>query len=295
MKKTTPKKIVIIGGGTGTATVLKGLRQYPLELSAVVSMADDGGSTGILRRELGILPVGDIRQCLLALSDAEDSVKELFGYRFAEGSLSGHSAGNLLLAALVKSTGDFEEALAVASRMLDIKGEVIPVTLDLTTLGVIHGSDRVKVMGEHVIDDGLVLNQPREFFLEPRAQISSRARTAILDADVIVIGPGSLATSLIPALIVEGVRKAIGESKAKIIYNVNLAPTPGQTEGFSVADYVKEIESYLPRKIDFVTSGDALRDPSKVEKKAGDLLVRSSVRHNPEALGRVIMEYIEAL
>jgi len=289
------KKVVVIGGGTGTATVLKGLREYPLKLSAVVSMADDGGSTGILRRELGILPVGDLRQCLLALSDAEDAVKELFGYRFTEGSLAGHNAGNLLLAALVKSTGDFEGALAVASKMLDVQGEVIPVTLDLTTLGVVHGADRVKVMGEHVIDDGLVLNQPREFFLEPSAQISDRARTVILEADVIVIGPGSLATSLIPVLIVNGVHEAIETSKAKLIYNVNLAPTPGQTDGYSVNDYVKEIESYLPRKIDSVTSGDELRDSSKVEKKAGDSIARSSVRHNPEALGRVIMQYIETL
>lgn len=289
------KKIVVIGGGTGTAIVLKGLREYPLDLTAVVSMADDGGSTGILRRELGVLPVGDLRQCLLALSSAEDSVKDLFGYRFSEGSLSGHNAGNLLLAALVKSAGNFEEAIAVASRILKVKGQVIPVTLDFTTLGVIHGQDKVKVMGEHVIDDGLVLGQPREFFLEPRAQISDRARQAILEADFIIIGPGSLATSLIPALIVNGAREAIGESKAKLIYNANLTPTLGQTDGYSVADYVKDIEQYLPRKIDFVTSGDQLLDKKKVTKKAGDLVARSGVRHNSTALAKVIMEYIESL
>lgn len=288
-------KIVVLGGGTGTSTVLRALKTYPVKLAAVVSMADDGGSTGLLRKELGVLPPGDIRQCLLALSGAENAVKELFDTRFSTGGLSGHSAGNLLLAMLERQMGSFEEAVAVASRMLKVEGEVIPVTLNATTLGVIHGADKIRVMGEHVIDDGLILGQPREFFLEPRANISDRARKAIVDADCIILGPGSLATSLIPVLIVDGVKEAIAESKAKLVYNVNLAPTPGQTDDYSPQDYAADLEQYLPRPFDKVIYDESLIDSVEVKQKAGDAIKRASVRHNPAALGKVIMDYLAAL
>jgi uncharacterized cofD-like protein len=309
VEKATKKKIVVLGGGTGTSTVLRGLREHDVKLTAIVSMADDGGSTGMLRTELGILPPGDIRQCLLALSNADDEVKNLFAYRFSEGGLKGHNAGNLILAALEKSTGSFEEAIAAVKKILKVKGDVLPVTLDHTTLHVIHGEDKAEVVGEHLIDEVASLGQPRSFFLEPRATISKSAKKAIRGADAIVIGPGSLSTSLIPVLIVDGVKEAIAKSGAKIIYNVNLVPTPGQTEGYSVADYARDIELYLPRPIDCVIYDESafpgtqianglsanLRSDTLAAKQAGDMIARSAVRHNSAALAKVIADYLHVV
>lgn len=317
------KKIVVIGGGTGTSMMLRGFREQPVDLAVLVSMADDGGSSGQLRRELNVLPPGDARLCLLALSHADQAIQDLVRYRFTEGVLKGHTVGNLMIAAIEKRTGSFEQAMTDMSDLLKIQGEVIPVSLDKMHLGVIHGPDRARVMGEHIIDENLPLGKPRVFFLEPRATINPRADQALRSADVIVIGPGSISTSLIPVLIVDGIREAIGASKAKLVYNVNITTTPGQTDGYTVMDYVADIEPYLPRPIDLITyhNGETpeeiktqiengatlipLGSPSEEDAKRlisadlllhrtitpvpGDPIVRKTISHNAEALAELIL------
>lgn len=302
--------------------VLRSLVHAHVDLTAIVSMADDGGSTGKLRDELGVHPAGDVRQCLLALSEADESLKSLFSYRFPEGALKGHNAGNILLAALEGEYGSFETAVEVASKMLEVKGKILPVTLDDVRLSVVHGETGEKVVGEHVIDDGLILRFPRKFALEPSGNINPKAREAILAADLVVIGPGSLATSLIPVLLVNGMKETLQETKAKIVYNVNLVTTPGQTDGYSVIDYVKEIEAYIGRACDavtynigtpsahlvnalpqgstFVPVGDFDKDSDRQyvgadflhdlgSQTAGDMIKRNVFTHDPKKLAEVLL------
>jgi len=317
MKK---KKIVVIGGGTGTFTVLSGLKKYPVDLSAVVAMSDDGGSTGILRDELGVLPPGDIRQCLVALSESPLFLRELMNYRFAEGKLSGHSFGNLLLSALEKMTGSFDEAVARAGRILRIHGNVIPATLDKVNLAA-HFTNGKVLRGQHKIQNA-PLAMLSHLFLEPRAMANPKALAAIREADLITIGPGDIYSSLIPNLLVRGIPEAIRKSRAKKIYIVNLMTKLGQTEGFSVTDYARTIEHYLGEQFDHVIYNTKHPSPSLlahyagegehfveipkelpktrfigadlVNKKIfktqkGDTLVRTLIRHDSDRLAHIVM------
>lgn len=238
------KRIVTIGGGTGSFTVLSDLKKYSREISAIVSMVDDGASTGQLRDELGVLPPGDVRQCLVALSRSSKRLRELFTYRFEEGSLKDHSFGNLLLSALEKTTGNFSEAVLAASEILNITGKVIPVTLEDTRLGLQYEDGEV-VNKEGVIDVMKFKNGAHpKMFLSNSAQINPDAATAIAEAEVVVIAPGSLHTSLIPNLLISGMPEALEKTKAKIIYVCNLVTTPGQTDKYSVNDFADELERY---------------------------------------------------
>src|SRR3989344_8497527 len=201
------KRVVVIGGGTGVFTVLSGLRTYSLNLSAIVSMADDGGSSGVLREEFGILPPGDVRRALIALSDAEKTLADLFTYRFEEGAgLEGHTFGNLLLTALQRTTGSFERAIEEAGKILRIARDVIPVTLDDVRLKAWLKGGGV-VYGEHAIDvpAGRKIARIVRIGLTPKARPNPRAIRAISSADLIVIGPGDLYTSLLPNLLVRGI------------------------------------------------------------------------------------------
>ncbi len=238
------KKVVVIGGGTGNFVVLRGLKKYPVDLSAIVSMADDGGSTGILRDELGVLPPGDVRQCLVALSDSSRLMRSLMNYRFENGGLEGHSFGNLLLSALEKVTGSFEKAVEETGRILSIKGKVIPVTthqvrlkMVLKNKKILEGEGQIYVSQE--IDKGY-----ESIYLEPIPEVNNRAIDEIMNADVVVLGPGGLHTSLIPILLVEGIAKALRNTKAKKVYVANLMNRHGQTTGYKVSDYIKEIVRY---------------------------------------------------
>jgi len=251
-------KIVVIGGGTGSFTVLSALKYYVRDITAIVSMADNGGSTGILRDELGVLPPGDIRQCLVALSESDQTMRDLFNYRFAEGTFGGHSFGNLFLTALEKTTGSFADAVKTAGKVLNINGRVVPVTLDNVNLvleeadgNVVHGEYKI---AEHVFGqtkppagDG----KPRRptLTLDPTARINHEARAAIIAADIVVIAPGNLYGSLAPALIVEGMSEALQATKARIVYISNLVTKPGQTDGFRVHDYVAEIERFIGQPV----------------------------------------------
>ena len=239
------KRVVVIGGGTGNFVTLRGLKTYPLELTAVVSMADDGGSTGILRDELGVLPPGDVRQCLVALSNSSRMMRSLMNYRFENGGLGGHSFGNLLLSALEKVTGSFEKAVEEAGKILFIKGKVLPVTTHQVRLKMILNNRRVlegerEVYLSQEIDGGY-----KSIYLEPFPKVNPRVLDEIRNADLIVLGPGGLHTSLIPNLLVDGVCEALRESQARKVFVVNLMNRKGQTTGFKTSHYLKELTQFI--------------------------------------------------
>jgi len=237
-------KIVVIGGGTGTFTTLSGLKYYARDITAVVNMSDDGGSTGILRDELGALPPGDIRQCLVALSESDQIMRDLFNYRFEEGTFGGHSFGNIFLTALEKTTGSFAKAVQTAGEVLKITGHVIPVTLTDVKL-VLTKSDGTSIHGEWQIGNGVFDEAKPQLSLEPAAMLNPEAAAAIAAADIVVIAPGNLYGSLAPALIVPGLAEALQSTEAAIVYICNLVTKPGQTDGFKVHDYAEEIERFI--------------------------------------------------
>jgi len=244
------KKVVVVGGGTGTYQVLTGLKNYPLELSAIISMCDSGGSTGRLRKELGILPPGDARRAILALSDlpfAQKTLTNVFNFRFGNGKgLSGHSLGNILLAALVQITGSMDRAIEEAARILNASGKVLPVTLNKSHLVAIL-EDGTRVFGETNIDRRKI--KPHlpisKVFLTPKAMLFKGAEKALNEADLIVLGPGDLYSSIAPSILVDGFTKALKKSKAKLVYVVNLMTKKGETDGFAASDFVRVIEDYL--------------------------------------------------
>lgn len=313
------KKIVVIGGGTGVFTVLSGLKHYFNNLTAVVTMADDGGSTGILREEFGILPPGDIRRALVALSQSDNKmISDLFSYRFQEGSgLSGHSFGNLMITALERITGSFEKAIGEVSKILQVRGNILPVTLKTTYLmGELEDGSIVR--GESNIDipvhDGSL--RIRKVWLKPAVLINPAAKKAILEADVVVIGPGDLYTSLVPNLLVSGMKEALHETKGKIIYFINLMTKFGETIGFRASDFLRTIEGYLGKEvIDFAiinnTKPSSMRfrpyaaeksdlveiDIENFSKKpipvvTGLLRRNGLIRHDPEKVANLIKTLI---
>ena len=262
-------KIVVVGGGTGSFTLLSELKNYTHNITALVNMVDDGGSTGQLRDELGVLPAGDVRQCLVALSTSP-KVRDLFNYRFDEGSLKGHAFGNLFMAALERMTGSFAEAVETASEVLSVKGHVFPITLDNIKL-VMHREDGTEIRGQFE-SSYVKLNRGEKPFLtlDPVAEINPRAREAILAADMVVIAPGLLYGSLAPALIVSGLTRTLKESKAKKVYVCNLVTKPEQTEGFTVGDFADEIERFSGIELDYVLYNNHRPPEELIEKYARD-------------------------
>lgn len=239
-------KVTVIGGGTGSFTLLSALKEQTSKIAAIVNMADDGGSTGVLRDELGVLPPGDVRQCLVALSDSP-RIRDLFNYRFEEGTFEGHSFGNLFLTALEKTTGSFREAIDTASEILRVNGTVIPVTFDDVRLKIEWPNNAsLTLHGERVIDADHFKNDPRKatLSLEPKATVNDMAIQAIEQADLVVIAPGDLYTSLGPLLIVDGIGDALRRTQAKVVYVCNLVTKEGQTNDFTVSDHAKEIERF---------------------------------------------------
>jgi len=264
--ETKSPKVVVIGGGTGSFTVLSSLKDYTSNITALVNMADDGGSTGQLRDELGVLPPGDIRQCLVALSRSP-RVRDLFNYRFDKGSLKGHAFGNLFLTALEKMTGNFGDATELAGEVLNIVGRVEPITHDKVTL-IMESSNGDVTEGEFHIGDADFGKHTRPIIrLQPRATINPEAKRAIKEADIVVIAPGNLYGSIAPALVVDGVSDAIKHTSATKVYICNLVTKPGQTDGFNVCDYADEIERFLDgAKLDVVIYNS--------EKPSDDLIAR---------------------
>lgn len=243
--------IVVIGGGTGSFTLLRSLKHYTSHITALVNMADNGGSTGQLRDELGVLPPGDIRQCLVALSESPRT-RDLFNYRFEEGTFAGHAFGNLFLTALEKMTGNFAEAVEEASQVLNIVGRVEPVTLDEITL-VMEKSNGEVVRGEFEIGHANFGTNVRPTMrLEPTPTLNPRAVEAIHAADLVVVAPGNIYGSLAPALIVPGMHEALTTTTAKKVYVCNLVTKPGQTDHFTVSDFAAEVERFADFKLDYV-------------------------------------------
>jgi uncharacterized cofD-like protein len=270
-------KIVVIGGGTGSFMLLNELKNYTNSISALVNMADDGGSTGVLRDELGTLPPGDVRQCLVALSDSP-KMRNMFNYRFEEGTFEGHAFGNLLLSALEKMTGSFSEAVETASEILRINGKVIPITLDDVRLKMEWSDRSVTLHGESVIDADSFAHDPRKATLSliPSARANPDALQAIKEADLIVIAPGDLYTSLGPLLIIDGVGDTLRSAAAPILYVSNLVTKQGQTDGFSVCDHADEIERFAGGPmLDYVIYNNQQPDEELAEryKQEGAYLV----------------------
>ena len=319
-------RILAIGGGTGLPMVLQGLKAYTRNLTAVVTVTDSGRSSGILRRDLGVLPPGDARNCLIALSHSAKSsvhLHDLFQYRFEEGGLTGMSFGNLFLAALEKITGSFEKALRVASDILAIDGKVLPSTLTDTHVCA-RLEDGTELHGEFEVRG---LNKPRiaELFLDPEdATATDEVIEEIERADAIILGPGSLFTSIITNLIVKGVTRAIRNSSARVIYVCNIVTQPGQTDDFTPADHIRVLQKYLGDGVlDYVLinnhvppdeimaryreSGADLILPEDEARNLGPELIECDLvedltdervlwekqdllRHDPEKLARIIVE-----
>lgn len=326
------KKVVTIGGGTGSFMLLSGLKEYAIDLTAIVSMADDGGSTGVLRDELGVLPPGDVRQCLVALSDSPDMLRQLMNYRFSEGGLDGHSFGNLFLSALEKITGDFGSAVDEAAEILKVRGRVVPITLSDTRL-IMELQNGQRLVGEHAINTSTSFESigVKAMKLSPRPVANLLAVQSILEADMVVIGPGSHHCAILPSLLVPGIGRALQKTKAIVVYNCNLISKRGQTEGYALEDYVEAIHNRIgTSRIDFVTYNTA-RPPKRLlkryEREGGlvafrqasrpmrsyrvvqaDLLshegrvyskgdkiaaTRSFIRHDPKKLAQVLMMLLE--
>jgi uncharacterized cofD-like protein len=319
------KRVVVIGGGTGNFVVLRGLKKYPLELTAIVSMADDGGSTGILRDELGVLPPGDVRQCLVALSNSSRLLRSLMNYRFENGGLGGHSFGNLLLSALEKVTGSFEKAVEEAGKILVIQGKVIPVTTHQVRLKMIL-NDRRLLEGEREIYLSQEIDQGyQSIYLEPIPTVNPRVLEEIHKADLIVLGPGGLHTSIIPNLLVDGVCDALRKSKARKVFVVNLMNRKGQTTGFKTSHYLKEIVQFLGEDIFdhvlvnkqkpaeelialYAAEGELVEtdiDDGRIifaellgrprEGLKPDLLKRSLIRHDSKKLAQELVKIVDSL
>lgn len=241
-------KIVVLGGGTGLSTLLRGLKEYSSNITAIVTVADDGGSSGRLRREIGVLPPGDIRNCIAALADEEKLLTELFQYRFEAGEgLSGHSFGNLFLTAMSKITGDLEQAVIASSKVLAISGKVLPSTLSDVSLWAEMEDGRL-IEGESNIPEAK--GKIKSFGCIPANPPGLPAAiTAIQEAEYIIIGPGSLYTSIIPNLLVPDIRTALAKADVPRIYVCNIMTQPGETEGYSVADHIREIDRISKQKL----------------------------------------------
>jgi len=253
-------KVVAIGGGTGLSNLLRGLKQYTSNLTAIVTVADDGGSSGQLRRDLHVIPPGDIRNCIAALADAEPLVTELFQYRFdaGAGGMAGHSFGNLFITAMAEVTGSMETGIAETSRVLAVRGQIVPASMDDVAL-VARFPDGQMVRGESRIPDRG--EPPAEVWLEPRdVSAHPRAVAALLDADLIIVGPGSLYTSVLPNLLVRGISKAIADSRAYKVYVSNVATQHGETDGYTAADHYAAILRHLraERLVDAVLANSNL-------------------------------------
>lgn len=315
-QNTTSLNVTTIGGGSGQYALLSGLRKLEnISVTAIVSMVDSGGSTGRLRDELGILPPGDILKCILALSPHQETIRTLLQKRFLKDRrLRGHNAGNMLLTMLSRYTGSFPSGVAALAEILDVPGSILPVTTNRATL-VAELTDGTRIYGERAIDmpRGNQREKIKDVFLVPHHADSIRVYPPVVDAiehsDFIILGPGDLFTSIIPNLIVPGVKGAIENSKAKLVYMVNIMTKFGETHQFEAADFLQQVETFIPRPIDITVHnnhrpGDALCDLYAAQKSefvdvkaddefwrhrqlcATDLLESSNqiIRHDPDKL-----------
>ncbi|HNX81115.1 MAG TPA: YvcK family protein [Candidatus Omnitrophota bacterium] len=284
-------KIVTVGGGTGLSALLSGLKEYSSNLTAIVTVADDGGSSGRLRQEFDILPPGDIRNCLVALADAPALLRDLFQFRFDKTSeLSGHSFGNLFITAMTRVTGDFEKALKETSKVLALRGQVVPATLNNVVL-VAHFKDGSVVEGENKIP---TMRRPiARVFLKPEQNTATpEAIRAIKEAQIIVLGPGSLYTSIVPNLLIKEITDAIIASDAIKVYVCNIMTQPGESDGYSVSEHIKTLAAHShPRIFDYciVNIGEISQDILKRYALEGSFPVVNDLR-NVKNMGYRVLE-----
>ena len=261
------KKVVVFGGGTGMSYLLKGLKQYPLDITAVVSVCDDGGSTGILRDEFNMLAVGDIRKVLIALSKTEEDFGNLLNYRFtSDGTLNKHTVGNILLTAAANVTGSMQQGIGILSKVLNLSGKVLPFTEETVTL-IGEMEDGSIIEGEHFITKSP--KKIKKVYYKNDPKISRELIKEIINADIIVLSMGSLFTSVIPTLLSKQIRDAIDDSNAKIVYSCNLFTQPGETDGFTVSKHVKVLNEYLgKRKVQYVIANSEMISGNLAHKYA---------------------------
>lgn len=320
IKENNEAKVVVIGGGTGLSTMLRGLKQYTSHITAIVTVGDDGGGSGKLREDLGMLPPGDIRNCILALADTEPLMEDLLQYRFTEGSLKGQCFGNLFLAAMAGISENFEDAVQKMSSVLAVKGKVLPVTLDdMKLIAELENGEIIE--GESKIPSEVIVRNTRikKIAIKPiDAKPLEEAIKVINNADVIIMGPGSLYTSIIPNLLVKGIPEAICKSPAKKVYISNVMTQPGETDGFKVSNHLKVLMDYgVAENIDYVIANNGIIPPDIKEKYAkenaelvvldyenisnlnvnvieADLIkiTKRYVKHNAEKLAELIMKNI---
>jgi uncharacterized cofD-like protein len=293
-------RIAALGGGTGLASLLRGLKRSPLDITAIVTVADDGGSSGRLRRDLDILPPGDIRNCLVALADDESLMGRLFQHRFADGDLSGHPFGNLFLAALSQVTGNFDLAIQECSRVLKIRGRVLPSTLDQISLWA-ERADGSLVSGETRIAAGP--GACRRVWLDPSPSAHEPAVRAIEEADMVLLGPGSLFTSVLPHLAVPAIADAIARSTASRAYICNVMTQPGETDGFDAADHLARVLDAAPGSVAKAEYARLGQEPVHADREhlarlgvrvvAGHFAEEGTpVRHSPQALAAALMDLV---
>lgn len=313
-------KILAIGGGTGLSTLLKGIKNYSSDITAIVTMADDGGGSGVLRRSFGMLPPGDVRNCLLALSDIEPEMNTLLSHRFEKGELKGQSFGNLFLLAMNEIYGSFEEAVKMASSILRVKGTVMPITVNDVNIEATY-DDKSKAFGESILPAEAIKDNKKIKRVElcPKdVEPLDGVITAINKADIILIGPGSLYTSIIPNLLVKGVTEAIISSPAKKIYVQNVMTQHGETDDMFVKDHVEAIFEHSDKIFDsiiinnkvlsedlkkkyqeeyqeqiFLTDGDKkFLEEEAIDYIEGDCLDGGDyARHDSEKLSNMIIDY----
>ena len=325
--QTKQKKVVVIGGGTGSYVVLSGLKAYDLKIVAVTTVGDDGGSTGRLRDEFGFLPAGDMRQCIAALSEENGYLRDLLLYRFDKGEkgLRGHNLGNLIITALEDLTGSESRALLTMGKIFSLKGRVLPVSLEMAKIGAKYSTGK-RIISEHLIEENVLRpgEKIEKLFTKPEIFINPSLKRELKDADLIVFGPGDLYNSTIANLIVSGVPESLVKSKAKIVQIMNLMTLASQTSGMTMSDHVAELEKYLTRKVDYILinkreiSEDIIENYEKsgespifddlgkdkrvirrdlmslrtVQKNSSDTLKRSLIRHSSTKIARALMSIL---
>lgn len=326
--KQSIKRVTVIGGGTGTFVVLSGLKKYPIDVAAIVTMMDSGGSTGRLRDQLGVLPPGDMRQCLVALSEAPELWRKLFLYRFENGDLNGHNFGNIFLSALEKVCKNYDEVIETASYVLKTKGKVIPVTCEKAHLCVEYENGVVLKEEGNIDVNYEEQSRIKRAYLEPEVEPNAKAIERIMESDIIIVAPGDIYTSIIPSLLVKGIKESIQQSKAKIIYVINLMTKSGQTNHYKASDHANEISQYLGKVPDVVVVNNGeipdnilkwyeshnehlvkndleetgfqakiitedIVDRNKFVASHADLLTRSILRHDSGKLSLVLFNLIQ--
>ncbi len=317
------KKIIVIGGGTGTSTVLRGLKDKSVNLTAIVSVADSGGSTGRLRDEFGFQPVGDLRQSLAALAKdhSQEWIHNLLLYRFEKGGgLKGHNLGNLILTALQDMAGSTTSALEIAEKIFRLDGKIYPATTENVQLKVEYDDGSI-LLGEHLLDENSTGDKKiKAVSLEPKASLYSKARDEIISSDMIVIGPGDYYSSIAAALAVEGMNEALQKSKAKLVYVLNLMTRFTQTSGMTASDHVRGVERMIGRSFDSIIINSEsipndikmhyehereyevihdMKDDKRViwkdvlmlqafQQSSSDIAHRSMLRHDPKKLSHIL-------